>query len=208
MTQNINMFPPELQPEGRAFPATFLIKAVGVLVVALARIYAFAENGVRDIEREIEIVARQEAAAIEQLQNLGSLITAITGEKSWAEQLEEATDILREREAVLKLIQGTTLGETEGFSRHLRALSRQDVDGIWLTYIALSALGDKTRLEGRALRAEMIPLYVQDLTAEAAFAKQRFHHFRILNSTDDDGAPLKFSMDSQLLLADNQRGAQ
>lgn len=208
MTQNINMFPPELRPEGRAFPATFMVKSVGVLVVALALIYVFAESGVRDIEREIEIVARQEAAAIEQLQNLGSLITAITGEKSWAEQLEEAMAVLREREAVLKLIQGTTLGETDGFSRHLRALSRQDIDGIWLTYIALSALGDKTRLEGRALRAEMIPLYVQDLTAESAFAKQRFHHFRILNTDDESGAPLHFSMDSQLLLADNQRRAK
>ena len=200
MNQNINLFPPELRPQGRVLTATSMLKAAGALLVLLSVIYLFADSGLRDIEREIEIVARQEAAAVDQLENLGSLITAITGEKSWAEQLDEVSHVLREREAVLTLIQGTTLGDTDGFSRHLRALARQDIDGIWLTYIALSALGDKTRLEGRAIRAELIPLYVQDLTAEPPFARQRFHQFQI-NGQDDEQTALTFSMDSQMLLA-------
>lgn len=204
MNQDINLYPPELRPQARLLPAAFMLKTVSVLLVALALIYFSAQNGVEDIERELEVVARQEAAAVDQLQNLGSLITAVTGEKSWAEQLDEVTSVLLEREAVLTLIQGTTLGDTDGFSRHLRALARQDLDGIWLTHIVLSALGDKTRLEGRALRAELIPLYVQDLTAEAPFAQQRFHQFQIVSS-DDEQAALSFSMDSQLLFADNAR---
>lgn len=204
MTQNINLFPPELRPQARAFSAAFIVKTAGILIVLLALITVFAENGLHDIEREIEIVALQEAAAIEQLQDLGALITAITGEKSWAAQLDDAMRVLREREAVLTLIQGTTLGDTQGFSRHLRALARQDIDGIWLTYITLSALGDKTRLEGRATRAELIPLYVQDLTAEPPFARQRFQHFQITSPENGETA-LYFSMDSQLLVADNAR---
>ena len=207
MNQNINLFPAELRPQGRILAAMTMLKAVGALLVLLSVIYLFADSGLRDIEREIEIVARQEAAAVDQLQNLGSLITAITGEKSWAEQLDEVSQVLREREAVLTLIQGTALGDTDGFSRHLRALARQDIDGIWLTYITLSALGDKTRLEGRAIRAELIPLYVQDLTAEPPFARQRFHQFQI-NGQDDEQIALSFSMDSQVLLADNAGRAQ
>lgn len=207
MNQNINLFPPELRPQSRVLAATFMLKAVGALLLLLSLIYLFADSGLRDIEREIEIVARQEAAAVDQLENLGSLITAITGEKSWAEQLDDVSQVLREREAVLALIQGTTLGDTDGFSRHLRALARQDIDGIWLTYIALSALGDKTRLEGRAIRAELIPLYVQDLTAEPPFARQRFHQFQI-NSQEDEQTALSFSMDSQVLLANNPGRAQ
>ena len=35
---------------------------------------------------------------------------------------------------------------------------RQAIDGLWLTHISLSAMGDKTRLEGRAIRAELIRL--------------------------------------------------
>lgn len=113
--------------------------------------------------------------------------------------------MLAERQAALSLIQGTTLGDSKGFSGQLRALARQDVDGIWLTRLVLSAAGDQTRIEGRALSAELIPLYVQDLTAEPAFAKQRFHRFQIDNPIDDEQSALTFSMDSQVLLAGSVR---
>ena len=116
--------------------------------------------------------------------------------------------MLAERQAVLNLIQGSTLGDTKGFSRHLRALARQKVDGLWLTRIVLSALGDKTTLEGRAIRAELIPLYVQGLTLETPFAEQGFHRFQIDNPIDDEETALLFSMDSDVLLAADTGGAQ
>ena len=127
--------------------------------------------------------------------------TSMTGETNWAEQLDDSLRLLAERQAVLELIQGSTFGETQGFSRHLRALARQNVDGIWLTHIILSGHGDKTRLEGRAIRAELIPLYVQELTAETAFSAQRFHRFQIESPTEDGETALRFSMNSDVLLA-------
>ncbi len=69
----------------------------------------------------------------------------------------------------------------------------------------LSALGDKTRLEGRAIRAELIPLYVQELTAETPFADQRFNRFQIDSPVDDDESALRFSMDSEALAAGGLR---
>ncbi len=204
--QDINLYRPEFRPETNAFQSRFMFQAAGVLVVTLMLIYGFAREGVTSVDQEIEIVARQEAATIERLENVRPLITAVTGEQSWSQQLEEATRTLAERQAVLAMIQGTTLGDTKGFSRHLRALSRQDVDGLWITHLVLSALGDKTRIDGRAIRAELIPLYVQNLTAEPAFAQQRFHRFQIDNPVDDDDPALTFSMNSQELVASNEAG--
>ena len=208
MNQQINLYRAEFRPETNAFRSLFMFQAAGVVMLALILMYGFARQGISGIDQELEIVARQEAAALERLQSIRPLITAITGEQSWTEQLEEASRTLAERQAVLGLIQGTTLGEAKGFSRHLRALARQEIDGIWLTRIVLSALGDKTRLEGRAIRAELIPLYVQDLTAEPAFAEQRFHRFQIDNPTEEGQSALTFSMDSQILLASNARNEE
>lgn len=204
--QQINLYRPEFRPETNTFQSAFMFQAAGVLGLMLILIYAFARQGVTGVDEEIDIVARQEAAAIERLENVRPLIASVTGEQSWSAQLEEATRTLAERQAVLALIQGTTLGDTRGFSRHLRALSRQDVDGIWITHLVLSALGDKTRIDGRAIRAELIPLYVQNLTDEPAFAQQRFHQFQIDNPVDDDDPALTFSMNSQELLANNEAG--
>ncbi len=202
MKQQINLYRPEFRPETNAFQSAFMFQAAGIMLLALLVIYVFARSELSSIEDEFEIVARQEAAALERLQNVRQLITAVTGEQSWSEQLEEASRTLAERQAALSLIQGTSLGDTKGFSRHLRALARQDIDGVWLTHIVLSALGDQTRIEGRAVRAELIPLYVQNLTAEPAFEKQRFHRFQIENPDDDDPW-LTFSMDSRQLIAGN-----
>jgi hypothetical protein len=162
--------------------------------------YVFAQQRIASVEQELAIVARQESVVLERLQNIGPLINAVTGETNWSEQLDQSLQMLAERQAVLNLIQGSALGDTKGFSRHLRALSRQGIDGLWLTHIALSAMGDKTRLEGRAIRAGLIPLYVQGLATEAPFAEQRFHHFQIDSPDDDGDTSLSFSMDSDVLL--------
>ncbi len=206
MKQQINLYRAEFRPETNAFQSRFMFLAAAALVLALALIYGFARQGVIGIDEELDIVARQEAAAIERLENVRPLITAITGEQSWSAQLEQAARTLAERQAVLAMIRGTTLGDTKGFSRHLRALSRQDVDGLWITRLVLSALGDQTRIDGRAIRAELIPLYVQNLTDEPAFAQQRFHQFQIDNPVDDADPALTFSMNSQHLLANNEAG--
>ena len=204
MDQQVNFYRPEFRPETNAFQSRFMFQAAGVLVVVLGLIYGFARSGVEGVHEELTIVAGQEAAAIERLEKVRPIITAVTGEQSWSAQLDDATRTLAERQAVLTMIQGTTLGDTKGFSRHLRALARQDVDGLWITRLALSALGDKTRIDGRALQAELIPLYVQNLAAEPAFARQRFHQFQIDNPIDDNDPAMSFSMSSQLPLVRNE----
>lgn len=201
MNQQINLYQIQYRPQTRMFPAGFMLQATAVLLIAMLLMYGFAQQRVDGIEQELEVVTRLESVAHERLQNVGPLINAVTGETNWAEQLDNSLQMLAERQAVLSLIRGSTLGDNKGFSRHLRALARQDTEGVWLTHIALSALGDKTRLEGRAIRAELIPLYVQDLTAEPPFAKQRFHRFQIDDPVDDDDTALRFSMDSDILLA-------
>lgn len=200
MNQQINLYQAQFQPQSRMFPAWFMLQATGILLIAMLLTYGFAQQRIAGIEQELEVVTRQELAAVQRLQNIGPLIKAVTGEKNWSEQLDDSLHMLAERQAVLNLIQGTTLGDTQGFSRHLRALARQDIEGVWLTSLALSAQGDKTRLEGRAIRAELIPIYVQDVTAETPFAEQRFHRFRIDNPAEDNEAALHFSMNSDALL--------
>ncbi|MGB5624090.1 MAG: hypothetical protein WBM61_00050 [Woeseiaceae bacterium] len=208
MNQQINLYHAQFRPQMRMFPAWFMLQATAIVMLGMLLTYVFAHQSIDGIEQELNVVARQESAVLERLQNIGPLINAVTGETNWSEQLDDSLRMLAERQAVLNLIQGSTLGDTKGFSRHMRALSRQDLDGLWLTHIALSAKGDKTRLEGRAIRAELIPLYVQGLASETPFAEQRFHHFQIDKPVDDEETALSFSMDSDVLLTADARDSR
>jgi len=208
MNQQINLYVAEFRPETNAFRSKFMLQAVAIFAIGLMLAYVIVHRGLDGVDEELRIVAAQEAAALDRLQNIRPLITAITGERSWSDQLDDATRALAERQSLLSLMQGNSLGDTRGFSRHLRALARQHIDGLWLTRVVLSPEGDSTRIEGHAIRAELVPLYVQELTAEPAFATQRFHRFQIDNPTDDAQTAMAFSMESQVLRARNFESVQ
>ncbi|MEM9690151.1 MAG: hypothetical protein AAF917_11805 [Pseudomonadota bacterium] len=194
--QTVNLLTPDERLSMQEFPARFQAKAAGILIAVMTLIAMFADFRVASIEDEMQVAELQEAAAVERLANLRATIDAEMGGQSWQDQLDDALGELQKRQAILTLVQGSTLGETRGFSPQLRALSRQHIEGIWLTYITLSAGGDQTRIEGQTIGAELVPMYVQNLIDEGPFARQRFNQFEIDNPIDNTSGSLFFSMDS------------
>ena len=200
MKQNINLYQPQFRPEQRIFPAKVAFIAMGLMIVAMFSIYGFAAKRVSGVQSELDLAENLETAALERLQGLRPLIAAVTGETSWSQRLDETMVAIQQKQTVLNLVKGTQFGDLRGFSRHLRALGQQEIDGLWLTRIALSASGGSTRLEGMAIRPELVPIYVQQLTATAAFTEQGFQRFRIESPAESGEGPVAFSMDSEVEL--------
>ncbi len=208
MNQQINFYQSGFRFAQQLFGAKTLLIGSSVIMLAMLVIYGLAQYKLNSVTSELQILSNQEKAAVERLQNLRPTINAVGVEKSLSERLEDATHSLREKELVLSLVRGSTLGDARGFSRYLRSLARQDTDGLWLTHISLSALGDKTWLQGQALRAELVPAYLQNLAEETPFAEQRFHQFQIDGPEEPTGDIVTFSVksDTELLAetADSQ----
>ena len=200
MHQQINFYRDEFRSEDQIFCAMTLLKFCAAVLLTMLLGYAFAVQKVDRIENETEIIARQESAAVERLVKIRPIISSVGGEMTWSERLDDATRSLEEKQLVLSLLQGSTLGDTKGFSRHLRSLARQNMEGLWLTHINLSALGDRTRLEGKALRGELVPVYLQNLAEEPPFAEQRFNRFQINGSEEPGSSIVTFSVDSEVEL--------
>ncbi len=208
MHQQINFYQSEFRREQQFFSAATLLMACGAFMLVMLLSYAIAMQKLNSIENTLQIVSSQEAAAVERLEKIGPIIADLSGEKTWTERLDIATHSLEEKQLALSLVQGSTLGDTQGFSRHLRSLALQDTDGLWLTQIRLSALGDNTRLEGKALRADLVPAYLQSLAEEPPFATQRFHQFQIVGPDSATGSIVTFSMNSDAQLISGVADAQ
>ena len=203
MQQQINFYRSEYRTIRQEFSSGMLLASCGAIVVAMFVGYGFSMYKALGIERELKIITDQEQAAIVRLENFQPNMSAGGGDQSWEQRLEEARRSLRDQQLVLGMVADSSLGNTQGFSHHLTSLARQDTDGLWLTHIGLSALGDKTRLEGQALRAELVPAYLQSLAEEPPFAEQRFHQFQIDGPEQPAGGIVTFSMNSDAqLLAD------
>ncbi len=194
MQQQINFYQAQFRATRAKFSAAMLLMACGAMVLAMLVAFGFQTYKLEGIKSELRTVSNQEQAAIQRLENFQPAGDTDSGGKSWTERLDDAKLSLREQQLVLSMVRDSTLGDTQGFSRHLTSLARQDTAGLWLSYIRLSALGDDTRLEGQALRAELVPAYLQFLAAELPFATQRFNQFQIDGPEERSGGAVTFSI--------------
>ena len=202
MQQQINFYRSEYRTTHQKFSSGMLLATCGAIVMAMFVGYGFSMYKALGIERELKIVTDQGKAAIARLENFQPGMDAGGGDQSWEQRLEEARRSLRDQQLVLGMVADSSLGDTQGFSHHLTSLARQDTEGLWLSYIRLSSLGDNTQLEGLALRADLVPAYLQRLAEEPPFAAQRFTQFQI-ERPEDSGSLVTFSMNSEAHLLVN-----
>lgn len=195
MYQQINFYRAEFVARKDHLGAGTLLAVGGVLVAAMIAAYLYATYELMNIKSELKSVKSLEREAIARLENFDPNSGASSGAESWSERLEDAKRALRDQELVLTMVVDSSLGDVDGFSRYLTSLARMNTDGLWLSRIRLSALGDNTQLVGQALRPELIPVYLQRLAEEEPFAEQRFYQFLIDRPDEKSGSGQRASGD-------------
>jgi len=208
MQQQINFYQRSFRPQTPFFSGAVITQSLAAVAIMMLVSYGYAWQRVEAMQSELQLVARQETAALERLKKLGPIINSVTGETSLAAQMEDALQTLENKQFMLSLVNGSTLGDTQGFSRHLRSLALQNLDGLWLTQITLSGTGAKTQLRGRAQRPELVPTYVQALAGERPFAEQRFQQFQINRPNDTADDIVEFAMSSEPFAPDSLAAAR
>lgn len=86
------------------------------------------------------------------------------------QRLEAALKSARDSMSVLE---GGALGGREGFARYMQAFARQAIEGLWLTGFSVAGSGE-VAIEGRVLRPELVPAYIQRLNGEPALKGRAF----------------------------------
>jgi len=204
MQQEVNFYQSCFRERSARFPAVLLLQVAASVIVTLFLLSTYASYRIAGVDKELVVIAAQESAAVERLGSLRATIETVVGETSWADRLDQASGELSEKEASLRLISGTELGDANGFARHLRSLARQTMPGLWLTNIALSAKGERIWLQGEALRADLVPSYLQYLADEEPFEAQRFHRLEIDRAGDETAQTVSFVVTSDATLKSNE----
>jgi hypothetical protein len=86
------------------------------------------------------------------------------------QRLEAALKTARDS---MNVLEGGALGNREGFARYMQAFARQALDGLWLTGFTVAGSGE-VAIEGRVLRPELVPAYIQRLNAEPVLKGREF----------------------------------
>ena len=166
MSQQINLFNPQFQPQKKIFSVNTMGAVLGALVLALVATGGYAKMRVLRLEAEVTQGEAHVQKAQKRLEAATAEFTPRTkdgGLEAEVVQAQGERDALRR---VADVIEHGDLGNTRGYAEYFRALARQSVDGLWLTGVIIGGAGMDIGVRGRALDPALVPGYLARLRNE------------------------------------------
>ena len=192
----LELWNPSHAPKRPPLSGISILAGSGALAGALAvvSLVAGVGNG-----RSAEVAASLEAEVAAARDRVAALESRAAAEPD--PRLAVRIDALRSERAeharVLEALEGTQAGTRRGLSPLLEGLARRDRESVWLQRIAIANGGRRLALEGGALDAEQVPVWLSGLSGEAAFSGKEFRTFQI-EQPQDDGPGVRFSLATEL----------
>jgi len=198
--QEVNLYLPQLQPTVDYLSVAVVARGIVLLLFMLLMTVFFDVYQNQQLQGDIEL--RQTS-----IDSLQQQITHVKKQlpKSQAIRLDREIRALgveiKRRQAISRLIDGQSIGNTEGFSEQLSMLSQKSSTKISLTQFGLSAGGDVVSLVGETRTPESVPAYIDRLRQSDSFSTSVFGPMSIfrqnssallnfsLNQKDESGAP-------------------
>lgn len=179
MRQQVNLYQPIFRPQRRPFAAATALASLGLIGLLLLATWGFGLMRVTHLGQDL---IRLRALQQQQLEIAASAAVARQGRTSPAALQAQASQLLadlKQRQQALDVLRSGAAGDTGGFAHRLEALAHRHIDGLWLDHIVLVGGAGVASLSGRTLNADLVPVYLQALTAESALSGTRFEAFRI-----------------------------
>ena len=176
--QEINLYLPGLRPQRDFLSARYCLSGLALVVLGLALLWGLEYRTTRLLKAEISSQQQQ----LEQLQQQLKLVKQ-TLPASRASELDDEIAQLRQqlqrRQAINRLIDGRSMGNTEGFSGQMTGLAQSVSKALSISGFDLQQGGKRVAVEGNALQAEEVPLYVEKLRALYSFRDSSFGQLNI-----------------------------
>jgi hypothetical protein len=174
VSQQINLYNPALLAKPDFFSGrTILITLSTLCIVLLLANGATAYLASRASARE-QLSSSRLAQIQAEITRLTQELSARKPSPQLTAEMESLDALLAARNEVIGVLKSGVLGDTKGVSEYFRAFARQTVDGLWLTGFTVVGAGNDISIEGRALRADLVPVYLQRLRREDALRGRGF----------------------------------
>lgn len=178
MSQQINLFSPVFLRQEKYFSAKAMAQALGLIAIGLAAFYGYAKFQSGVVERAAAEVDQQHKQVHEQL----AAVVTRTAAGTSALLASEASHLEKVREnqkAILASLRGTEFGSEMGFSAYFEAFARRTLGGLWLTGFSVGGGGNELVVQGRAVRADLLPPYLARLNEEDVMRGRKVTEMRL-----------------------------
>lgn len=133
------------------------------------------------MQSEAEALNMQRTAAVTQFEGVQKSLVEASNDKSHMHTMQaleqELQHLMQQKNAQGKLLD--TFKHVQGDGGHhlldyMTGFARQSMTGVWITDFKVNAFEQNMSLTGRALQAERVPVYLEQLGQQAVFKGQLF----------------------------------
>jgi len=186
MAQQINLFDRRFLRQKREFSARLLGRTLTAVVLLLAVVTVAQSIDTTLTRRSIATVDGERETIRGELTRLQARVRpqASPALQDEARRLESA---IAAHEQLAARLDSGEFGPTAGVSQYFTALARRTVEGVWLTRIRVDAPSGALMLSGRALKPDLLPVYLDRIAREDALRGRSFAQIRVVahdGSTD------------------------
>ena len=188
MPQQINLYNPAFEAQRALLSFKGAIAGWVAIAALVVVIVGYQMISLRSMEYQERELARQVATAQADALRLGSEMASRRHDPRISEEAARLDGEVKGRKEVMAVLHTGGLGDTRGFSDHLKAFARQSFEGVWLTGLSIATAGRDVSVEGRALQAAYVPGYLKRLNGEAAMQGHPFSELVIQEPAPDPSA--------------------
>ena len=173
MSQYINLLGPAFRKQRQGLTLARALTAVALTVLVMLALQAHDQQQLGGLREELASAQRLVKAQSVHTDRLKSESAAGKGSTGLDVEVQRLEGDLKAARDSMTVLEGGALGNRNGFARYLQAFSRQAIDGLWLTGFSVAGSGD-VALNGRVIRPELVPAYIQKLNNEPALQGRAF----------------------------------
>lgn len=188
MTQQVNLYQPIFRKQKRKFSAMAILQATAAMVLGIVALYGYTWWQVHELRNEAKHTDKQLATMTARLDDVTKQFGALLTSKPLQEQVAGLERRVAEKQKLQQALQGATLTNTQGFSDYFVAFARQHIPGLWLTSFSIVGATEQLTLQGRSMDPEIVPRYIQQLSAERRLGGIEFQSFQMSRPAPDPKA--------------------
>lgn len=177
--QHINLYHNKLKKRVLLFSSLRLMQASIALIIALGLIHAINEYRYYSTQAQINSSAKLLTEKTQRLTKFQASLPKIQKDFSLKVKLQQLEKDLINKQTVLEVLSNKKLGNTTGFAHHFEGLARQSIQGLWITRAHFLQGGTVLDIQGKSNHPDLVPKYLQALSAENAFKGSEFNSFII-----------------------------
>lgn len=184
MSQQVNLYQPVFRKERRKFSATTMLQATALMVLGIGLMYGYTYWQVRQLRADAAQTDKQLVGLTKQLDETMRQFGERLQSKDLQIQVQKLQQQLTEKQNLQQVLQSAQFN-TQGFSGYFIAFARQHIPEVWITGLDITGAAEQLVLSGRSTNPELVPRYLQKLSAETRLRGIEFRSFQMTRVAAD-----------------------